>query len=155
MPKIKKMNNEEMLADEIEKLKKDIEIAEKIAEEAHKGQFRNDGKTPFIEHPRAVAGSLYHHDSIIVGWLHDVVEDTDITFGNLLDQGISFHLVIVIEALTKRKDENYIDYIKRVKQNDIATRVKIADLQHNILTSTNKHQIEKYQLARYILEKEN
>ena len=69
-----------------------VVLAEKIATEAHKGQFRADGKTPFIEHPKAVA-AFFSDDEWqlkVIAWLHDVIEDTKVDYYN----SRCIHLVI-------------------------------------------------------------
>ena len=127
-------------------------LAEKIARKAHKGQFRDDGKTPYITHPKAVVEEFVYKDNIVhitykweekvIAWLHDVVEDTDITFGDLLNKGIPLDLVIVIELLTRKEDETFLENILRIKKSDIAITVKLADMAHNTSTSTKRHQKE-------------
>lgn len=136
-----------------------VTLAEEIATEAHKGQFRYDKITPFIEHPKAVVNNLnwfIDYKNInklqVIAWLHDVIEDTNITLSDLLNKGIPLEIVNIIDILSRRKDENYLFYILRVKNNSIAKKIKLADLKHNMSTSTIKNQIEKYQLAKYILE---
>ena len=56
-----------------------IETAEKIARQLHEGQFRADGVTPYIEHPKAVAGLVKEYGgsekSVCVAWLHDIMEE--------------------------------------------------------------------------------
>ncbi len=130
-----------------------INLAKSIATEAHEGQFRYDGTTPFIEHPEYVASEFaeYDYKHRVVAWLHDVVEDTDITLVKLLTKGIPFELVVAIEAITKKNGEEYLDYLLRVKKNEIALRIKLEDLDHNITTSGGRHQRDKYALAKYIL----
>ncbi|MBR1608136.1 MAG: hypothetical protein IJ678_00800 [Kiritimatiellae bacterium] len=54
-----------------------------LAERGHAGQFRKDGKTPYVEHPRAVVSLLGKWgvtDGVIlaVAWGHDLLEDTAI-----------------------------------------------------------------------------
>ena len=61
-----------------------VELAEKIATEAHQGQFRRGGSIPYIEHPRAVVSRVGDDlDTQVVAWLHDVVEDCDVSAENL------------------------------------------------------------------------
>ena len=127
-----------------------VKDAEKIATKAHKGQYRRGNKIPYIVHPKAVAESFVTNTDQIVGWLHDVVEDTNLTIIELLKNGVPCLAVVAIEALTKNESEHYLDYILRVKQNKIATRIKIADMHDNAKTAT-KSQKEKYALAEYIL----
>lgn len=58
--------------------------ADKFAEQKHAGQFRKDGKTPYIAHPRAVASILRDEagiadpDTLIAAVLHDTIEDTGV-----------------------------------------------------------------------------
>lgn len=56
-----------------------IKLAEKIATELHAGQFRADGVTPYIEHPKAVAELVKKYGgsekSVCVAWLHDIIEE--------------------------------------------------------------------------------
>ena len=66
-----------------------------------------------------------------VGYLHDVLEDTVITEEDLVTMGISSEIVSAIKVLTKKRGEPYTEYIEQVKENELARKVKIADLQHN------------------------
>jgi hypothetical protein len=56
-----------------------IETAEKIARQLHEGQFRADGVTPYIEHPKAVAELVKEYGGsekcVCVAWLHDIMEE--------------------------------------------------------------------------------
>jgi len=125
--------------------------AEAIARKAHKGQKRKDGK-PYITHPRAVAEACEDINCKIVAWLHDVIEDTKLTFQDLLDQGIPENLVDVINCLSKRKQEDYAKYIHQIKYEEIARLVKIQDLKHNLSDLKQGNMRDKYLLALYILE---
>ena len=125
--------------------------AKKIATKAHEGQYRWDKKTPYITHSQFVAnGFIWGSFENIVAWLHDVVEDTDITLQDIYE---NFPSIIghAINAITKRKIENYLDYILSVKKNKIATNVKIQDIKHNMQTVKGAKK-DKYMLALYILE---
>jgi len=131
---------------------KQIRLAKKIATEAHKGQKRWDG-TPYIKHPEAVAKSLDIPMLKVVAWLHDVLEDTEITGEQLFEKGIDKHLISSILNLTRRPGQNYKDFILQVKNNHIAKEVKIADLKHNMSNLKEGCMKDKYRLALYILEK--
>lgn len=134
-----------------------LDKAREFARKAHKGQTRWDGKTPYIEHPRAVAKRVKqitfgHPEAFkincqIVAWLHDVVEDTNITIGNLLDEGFSIKVVNAIDAITKREDEQYDEYLIRVAENRMAAVVKVADIQHNLSNLKRGSMRDKYRLA--------
>jgi len=135
-------------------MEKQLIMAKEIAIEAHKGQKRSDGKN-YITHVEAVASSFKLEEDMeyqIVAWLHDVLEDSKLTFKDLLDKGIAYHLARAVVVLTREKDQNYKDYILQVKEDEIATRVKLADLKHNLFTLNNGSLRDKYLLAFYILK---
>ena len=131
---------------------KQIEIAEQIAREVHKGQKRTIGrKEDYIEHPKRIASHFSTEESQIVAWLHDVLEDSDLTGYDLEDKGIDMELVGVVYILTK-KDESYLEYILRIKEDKFATKIKIVDLKDNLEKLPNGSLREKYLMALYILE---
>ncbi len=136
-----------------DKMKKELKIAKQIAREFHKGQKRPIGKADYITHPEAVAELVGEDVELqIVAWLHDVLEDCDLTFEDLIAKGIPYHLVQSIDYLTRERDQNYKDYILQIKEDEIATKVKIADLKHNLLDLKNGNMRDKYILAFYILK---
>jgi len=119
-----------------------LQKAKEIASRAHAGQFRWDGIIPYITHPEAVAksvGTATVEEFQIVAWLHDVVEDSDWTIGKLRLEGFSHMILYAVDILTKEKTEPYDVYINRVRQGPyVARQVKIADIRHNLSTSTDK-----------------
>ncbi len=134
-------------------MKKELKIAKQIARESHKGQKRPIGKADYITHPKAVAKLVGEDIQLqIVAWLHDVLEDSDLTFNDLIDKGIPYHLVQSVDYLTREKDQNYKDYLLGIKEDEIATEVKIADLKHNLSDLKNGNMRDKYILAFYILK---
>lgn len=135
-----------------------VEIAKSIAEKAHAGQFDKAGK-PYIEHPAHVAAQVQGDGAKAVAWLHDVVEDTETTFDDLLAAGISPQVVGVLRLLTHDKNVPYLDYVRALKCNQLARAVKLADLRHNSdlsrlpkVTSADEERLAKYQKAIRILE---
>lgn len=110
-----------------------IEIALDIAVKAHRGQTDLDG-LPVILHPLAVALRGSNEAEIVVGLLHDVVEDTDLTFDDLLRAGIAPEAVDALRLLTHSDDDDYLNYVKRIARSGNATaiNVKCNDLDHNI-----------------------
>ncbi|GAB1421923.1 HD domain-containing protein [Anaerolineales bacterium] len=124
-----------------------IEKAISVALGAHKGQFDRSGKA-YILHPLRVMGQFLDTDACLVGILHDVVEDSDLTFNDLLEQGFPARIVEAIKCLTHPKEEAWMDYIERIGQNPLATRVKLADLQDNLNLRRLGHLQEK-DLDRY------
>jgi (p)ppGpp synthase/HD superfamily hydrolase len=105
----------------------------------HEGQKRLDGSA-YIYHPLSVMMNLQDEPYIVqvVAVLHDIVEDTKFT---LKDIELNFgpEVATAIEVLTKTEAETYDQYINRIKTsgNDIAIKVKRADLVHNLSTISN------------------
>jgi (p)ppGpp synthase/HD superfamily hydrolase len=103
-----------------------------IATEAHKGQFDKSGKD-YIGHPLRVMEMGKTEDEKIVGVLHDVVEDSPWTFQELEAEGFSKHITDALRCLTKTSEnENYDEYIERIKKNPLAVSVKLNDLTDNM-----------------------
>jgi len=73
--------------------------------------------------------SVVYEDEKIVAILHDIVEDTPIGVPDLeKDLELPKRIIDAIVAMTHFVNEPNSDYIQRVKENDLATRVKLADL---------------------------
>lgn len=116
-----------------------------LAYDAHFGQFRRDGITPYINHPKAVADRVKGDDiSEAVAWLHDVLEDTDYTVADLRAKLVPDNVIAAVELMTHPHGEPYEDYLKRIKTNPLATKVKIADMLANLSDSPTERQIKKY-----------
>lgn len=104
-------------------------LASKIAYKAHEGQVDKAG-VPYIFHPIHIAEQMNTEESCIVALLHDVVEDSDITI-DYLSKYFSEEVMAALKILTKNENDDYVEYIKRVKTNKLATKVKLKDLKHN------------------------
>lgn len=109
-----------------------LKRAIEIATEAHQGQLDKAGRD-YIEHPLRVMEMGKTENEKIVGVLHDVVEDTDWTFERLAEEGFSPEIIAALKCVTKlSENENYDDFIERVKKNPLAVAVKINDLTDNM-----------------------
>lgn len=103
-------------------------------QEKHKGQKRKQG-TPYYLHPIAVSNLLkekgFPMDYQIVGLFHDLLEDTDTTYNEILKLS-NKTIADAVKLLTK--EDGYImkEYIERIQNNEIAKMVKLADRLHNI-----------------------
>jgi (p)ppGpp synthase/HD superfamily hydrolase len=133
-----------------------LEVAIKIAVEAHSGQMDKAGQ-PYILHPLKVMLSLKNEKDKIVGVLHDVIEDTNITYDFLIANGFEGETEILeaLKSVTKKEDETYDEFIDRVALNPIGKRVKLADLQDNMdlsrisnPTEKDHERIKRYEKAR-------
>lgn len=109
-----------------------IDLALRIATAAHVGQLDRDGY-PVILHPLTVGLMGHTDEEKIAGFLHDVVEDSDITFDDLLKEGIPTGIVNAVRLLTHEKGTDYFEYVQHIidSGNPIALQVKYNDLQHN------------------------
>lgn len=132
---------------------KTVEDALILAANAHRGQKDRSGM-PYITHPMhaavfAVAIAKQHKvlDTFaieglsglevltMVTLLHDVVEDTPVTLGQLIEEGFPEDIVQAVDAITEREGEEYDDYIARLAKNPIARYAKMGDIRHNMDTS--------------------
>ena len=102
-----------------------------VALQAHKGQTDPAG-FPYILHPILVAEKQTEEMATVAALLHDVVEDSDFDIRDLYEFGFPEEAVEAVKTLTHKKGEPYDHYIERVKQNQIATAVKLADLEQNM-----------------------
>lgn len=126
--------------------------AMKIAFDAHMGQVDKSG-VPYILHPIHLAEQMETEEECIVALLHDTVEDTDITFEQL-EKEFSKTVIDALKLLTHQKNVEYMEYVKKIKDNPIARKVKLADLYHNsdisrllVVTGKDTNRIEKYKKA--------
>ena len=103
-----------------------------IATNAHHGQF-DKGGNPYILHPLKVMHYLKSDDEELMCMAlgHDVIEDTDVTYKDLRDAGMSERVIKGITALTKQRGQTYEEYKEVIFSNPDAMRVKMADLRHN------------------------
>ena len=125
----------------IERVKKnkrwpDVKIIQKAynyALEKHGTQLRKSGE-PYIIHPTNVAYTIAElgldEQTICAALLHDVVEDTNVTFDEL-EKNFSPEVIEGLKLLTHDKNVDYLEYIRKIKNNPIARKVKLADLYHN------------------------
>jgi len=123
--------------------------AEILARKAHAGQ-RRWNMQPYIVHPEAVASNFKDEILKAIAWLHDTLEDTQVTEADLKE--FPMEVIFGVKCLTRKPSENYLDMILRVKASDFVIPVKIADLKHNLLNLKEGSLRDKYLLALYILE---
>ena len=132
-----------------------IKTAYDLAKRVHEGQVDKAGD-PYIRHPVRVAAMVEGEDAKTVAILHDVVEDTPVTFNQLL---MSFPVRIVegVDAVTKRDDEGetYMESIKRAMKDPLGLVVKTADVQDHLRPGyedvITEAMIQKYKKALKLL----
>ena len=134
-----------------------LETCEFIARIAHKGQVDKSG-APYIEHPLTVAKGVETDDEKCVALLHDVLEDSGFTAEDLRLAKIPEHIIEAVETLTHKEGVPYDDYISAIKKNELARKVKMSDLTHNMdlsrlneITEKDRQRKEKYERAYAVL----
>lgn len=129
-----------------------LELAERIARIAHRGQAYGDGGDYVAAHVAKVVANVAATPGArevhrAAAWLHDVIEDTNLTAEDLLALGVPEEVVRIVLILTKRKGEPYFEYIARVKLDADAVIVKRADLRANCNESTPARLLERNVIA--------
>lgn len=102
-----------------------------IAHRAHEGQSDKNGQ-PYILHPLRVMNSGKTYNEMIVGILHDVIEDSDYTLEDLKKEKFSEEILAAVDAMTKKENQAYQEYLDNLKNNSLAVRVKQNDLTDNM-----------------------
>ena len=139
-----------------------VERARQVAIHAHRGQTRWN-EDDYVTHPIRVAqrlssrlhGGSEKEDEQVVAYLHDVVEDTDVSRGDLESFGFTESQLESLDSVTKRPGENYRDFVLRARTNPVGRAVKVADIKDNLRDldgKQNKTMRDKYELALWILE---
>ncbi len=130
-----------------------LEHAIGLAVEVHRGQVDKVGR-PYILHPLRVMFWLETELEQIVGVLHDVVEDSELTLSDLRRMGYPEAVITALDGVTKREDESYEAFISRSQANPVSSRVKLADLEDNLdlrrlsaLTTKDFERLKRYRRA--------
>ena len=125
-----------------------------IATTGHHGQF-DKGGNPYILHPLKVMHYTKSDDEEIqcIALGHDVIEDTNTTYQDLREAGMTERVINAIRALTKQPGQTYEEYKEAVFANRDAMIVKMADLRHNTdirrlkgVTEKDLARMAKYQM---------
>lgn len=131
--------------------------AMKIAFAAHKNQVDKSG-IPYIYHPIHIAEQMKDEKTTCVALLHDVIEDTDMTLIKLKAYGFDDDILEALRLMTHDKSIPYMNYVRAIKENPIATKVKLADLKHNSdltrlesVSDKDLKRAEKYKTAIEVL----
>ena len=130
-----------------------IEKSLAIALEAHTGQV-DKANQPYILHPIRVMNKMNNEIEMSAAILHDVVEDSSLSFEQLQEKGISKEVVEILRHLTKSRKESYDEFIERVMKNKVAVKVKIEDIKDNMdinrlpnVTEVDLNRLQKYHRA--------
>ena len=130
-----------------------LENAIEIAAKAHRGQVDKAG-APYILHVLRVMLRMTDETEMVVGVLHDIIEDTPWTGVDLAAEGFPPEVVRVIQLLSRDEGESYEDFISRLAPDPLARRVKIADIEDNMdlsriasVSQEDRERLDRYQQA--------
>lgn len=129
----------------------------KLCFKAHRDQIDKSGM-PYVFHPFHLAEQMDTEESTIVALLHDVVEDTEYTLADLAAMGFPNSVIEALALMTHDPEVPYMEYVKGISVNPLASKVKLADLQHNSdlsrldnVTEKEIKRVEKYRKAIELL----
>ena len=140
-----------------------LEDALFLAADKHRGQRDKNGQ-PYILHPLRVMHHLGFDatpEERMTALLHDVVEDSDVSFEDLARRGFPASVVEAVESLTTRPGEkaDYFAAVRRAGAHPLGRKVKIADLADNLdlrripqITADDAARLEKYRKALKMLQ---
>lgn len=134
--------------------------AMRIAYDAHHNHQDKSG-TPYIYHVMHLAEEMNDELSVVVALLHDVLEDSEMSLKNIKDYGFPQAVLDALSLFSHDKDRDYMHHIRMIKANEIARRVKLADLQHNsditrldTVEGDDMIRLLKYKMAIELLQSE-
>ena len=135
-----------------------LERAISIALDVHRGQTDRNGR-PYILHPLHIMLQMDDEAEMIAAVLHDTIEDSEMTLEELREEGFSGEVLTAVELLTHDKESTpYEDYVRRLKPNPMARKIKMADLKHNMdirrmdrVQESDLARLQKYHRAWRIL----
>ena len=134
--------------------------AMEICWKAHKDQLDKSGM-PYVFHPFHLTEQMETEAEICVALLHDVAEDSDMTLEDIRAAGFPDEVLEALRLLTHDDETPYLEYVRSLKDNPLARKVKLADLKHNstlerlpVVTDKDLQRFEKYQNAIRILTEE-
>ena len=108
-----------------------IEKASAIARKAHAGAT-DKGGAPYIRHPEWVANRVAEKEAKVLAWLHDVLEDTDVTEDDLRAEGFPERIILRLSRLTRKDGQKYSEYLECAAKDRFTRAVKRADLENNM-----------------------
>ena len=142
-----------------------VERAYRFAERRHDGQFRGSGE-PYIQHPLATALVLAElqldRATIAAGLLHDVIEDTGVTFDALREEfgnevarlvdGVTKLSRIHWNSMEEQQAENLRKMFLAMAEDIRVVLIKLCDRLHNVRTLHGKKPESRQRIARETLE---
>ena len=132
-----------------------IDQALALVAQKFQGMTDKDGE-PYVMHCLRVMMGVADAKGRLVGLMHDLVEDTDVTLDQLTEIGFDEHVVEAIGLVTHLSEDSYADYVVRLKANELARQAKLSDLRDNagigrVLYREDRKDRDMKRIQRYIL----
>lgn len=128
-------------------------VAYELARRAHGDAVNPKTGEVYLTHPAHVAAHVTGDAAKAVAWLHDVIEDTDVTLDDLRAAGLSEEVVRGVDAMTHRPGEEYLAFVRRAAADPLGRVVKEADVRHNLdlgrIPVPTEHDLERVR-AKYL-----
>ena len=139
-----------------------LAAAEEFARWKHQHQFRRDGVTPYVEHPKAVLGILRDEfgvrdvDTLAAGLLHDTIEDTATDYdeiGERFGKRVADYVAVLTKDKRLPEEKRERSYFAQLARAPLPVRLcKIADSLHNVRDSDAAHRPKAVRKARKLLQ---
>lgn len=130
-----------------------LEKAIAIALRVHEGQTDRYGQ-PYILHPLFVMLQMESEAEMTAAVLHDVIEDSETTLADLRQEGFSGEVLEAVRLMTHDETDSYEAYVRKLKPNPMARKIKLADLRHNMdirrmdrVRTADTERLERYRSA--------
>lgn len=126
-----------------------------LARTAHAGHTDKLGRDYFEAHltPIATGAALFGPEVEQAAWLHDIIEDTEMTAATLRQLGVDPQVVSAVESVTRRDGEAYSELIHRSSVHPIGKIVKLIDNAWNILSNPALAEVDPVGAKRMLDER--
>ncbi len=123
-----------------------------IVTDNHRNQVGKYDNSSFVKHPIAVADKFKKENFKIVAVSHALLKDTNLVEEDLFELGYPRDLIYVINLLTRKKNQTYLEYLSKLKKFQMARKIKIADIENNLTVVTDECTRDKYILLLLVLK---
>ena len=133
----------------------DIDKALALVTKKFHGVTDQDGE-PYLMHCLRVMDGVDLPEAQLVGLMHDLVEDTDVTIEDLKQMEFDPATIEAVDLITHREEDSYADYVVKLKPNPLARSAKLSDLRDNgslgrVLYRSKAVDKDLRRIQRYIL----
>jgi len=126
------------------------------ARKYHGQQMRKSGE-PYYTHPLEVAYLISAHsrpttNTIVTSILHDIIEDTEVTAGMIVDN-FGFRIAEMVDALTRDRPDGTKLSVEEILGNALekgdneVLLIKVMDRMHNIMTIDSMSTLKQKKIA--------